>query len=103
VIDDCLDKIDRSLTLSWPMLDRNLFFFIRFRTEKERSPSVFATGSVRYSCVLASRGALGHGLHRLCLNPPLCARYAAKPITSRDALRNVNHVAFPAEEKTAKC
>jgi hypothetical protein len=41
-----MDKIDRPLTLSWPLLDRNLFF-IRFRTEKERSPSVFATGSVR--------------------------------------------------------
>jgi hypothetical protein len=65
-----MDKIDTSLTLSWPMLDRNLFF-IRFRTEKERSPSVFATSSVRYSCVPASRGALGHGLHHLCLNPPL--------------------------------
>jgi hypothetical protein len=65
-----MGKIDRSLTLSWRMLDRNLFF-IRFRTEKERSPSVFATGSVRYSCVPASRGALGHGLHRLCLNRPV--------------------------------
>jgi hypothetical protein len=38
-------KIDRSLALSRPVLDCNLFF-IRFRTEKERSPSVFATGSV---------------------------------------------------------
>jgi hypothetical protein len=56
VIDDSMDKIDRSLTLSWAMSDRNLFF-IRFRTEKERSPSVFATGSVRYSYVPASRGA----------------------------------------------
>jgi hypothetical protein len=65
-----MDKIDRSLTLSWPMLDHNLFF-IRFRTEKERSPSMFATGSVRYSCEPASRGALGRGLLRLCLNPPL--------------------------------
>jgi hypothetical protein len=46
VIDDSMDKTDRSLTLSWSMLDRNLFF-IRFRTEKERSSSVFATGSVR--------------------------------------------------------
>jgi hypothetical protein len=64
-----MDKIDRSLTLSWPMLDSNLFF-IRFRTEKERSP-VFATGSARYSCVPASRGALGHGLYRQCLNPSL--------------------------------
>jgi hypothetical protein len=37
VIDDSMDNTDRSLTLSWSMLDRNLFF-IRFRTEKERSP-----------------------------------------------------------------
>jgi hypothetical protein len=35
--DDSVDKIDGSLTLSWPVLDRNVFF-IRFRTEKERSP-----------------------------------------------------------------
>jgi hypothetical protein len=46
VTDDSMGKTDRSLTLSWPMLDRNLFF-IRFRTEKERYPSVFATGSIR--------------------------------------------------------
>jgi hypothetical protein len=50
-----MDKSDRSRTLYWPMLERNLFF-IRFRTEKERT-SVFATGSVRYSCVPALRGA----------------------------------------------
>jgi hypothetical protein len=48
-----MDKTDRSLTLSWPMLDYNLFF-ICFRTKKEYSPSVFATGSVTYSCVPAS-------------------------------------------------
>jgi hypothetical protein len=46
-------------------------YFILFRTEKERSPSVFATGSLRYSCVPASRGALGHGPPHLYLNPPL--------------------------------
>jgi hypothetical protein len=70
-----MDKTDMSLILSWPMLDRNLLF-IRFRTEKELSPSVSAVGSVRYSCVPASCGALHHGLHRLCLNPPLvyCVR-----------------------------
>jgi hypothetical protein len=71
-----MDKIDRSLTLSWSMLDRKLFFIL-FRTEKERSPSVFATVSVRYSSVPASRGALGHGLHRLCLNPPLVGTKAS--------------------------
>jgi hypothetical protein len=70
VTDDSMDKIDMSLTLSWSMLDHNQCF-IRFRTEKERSPSVFAAGSVRYSCVPASRGALCRGLQRLCLNPPL--------------------------------
>jgi hypothetical protein len=41
----------------------------------ERSPPVFAAGSVRYSCLPASRGALGHGLHRLCLNPPLVTSF----------------------------
>jgi hypothetical protein len=51
-MDDSVDKIDRSLTLPWPMLDHNQFF-ICFMTEKERSPSVFATGSVRYSCIPA--------------------------------------------------
>jgi hypothetical protein len=55
VADDSMDQIDRSLTLSWPILDRNIFF-IGFRTEKERSPSVFATGSVRYSCARLARG-----------------------------------------------
>jgi hypothetical protein len=70
MIDGSMDKIDKSLTLSWPVLDRNIFF-IRFRTEKERSPPVFVTGSVRYSYVPATRGAPDHGLDRLCLNPPL--------------------------------
>jgi hypothetical protein len=71
VIDDSMDKIDRSLTLSWAMLDRNLFF-ISFTTEKELSP-VFATSSVARSPL--NRGALGHGLHRLCLNPPLLQQH----------------------------
>jgi hypothetical protein len=54
-----MDKIDRSLFLGlcWTAT----YFFIHFRTEKQRYPSVFATGSVRYSRVPASRGALVHG------------------------------------------
>jgi hypothetical protein len=34
--------------------------------------------ALRYSCVPASRGAVGHGLHRLCLNPPLFVRLRSK-------------------------
>jgi hypothetical protein len=86
-----MDKTDRSLTLSWPLSDRKLFF-IRFRIEKDRSPSVFAAGSVRYICVPASRWALGHGLHRLCLNLHLVT--TQKTDVERSVLVHLNKTQF---------
>jgi hypothetical protein len=46
--------IGRSLCLG---LCRTATYFLSASGQKKNSPSVFATGSVRYSCVPASRGA----------------------------------------------